>query len=147
MHDIRGAICLDAFAGSGSLGLEAFSRGAQEVIFIEQDIIAYKNLNNICKSFQAKEITVINNDVCAYLKQCSRQKIKKFDIIFLDPPFSEPFPHDCLSIIDNANLLADNGLVYIEYGQEVILDETVWQLHKQKKTGQVVYALYTKKTL
>lgn len=147
MHDIRGSRCLDAFAGSGSLGIEAFSRGATNVVLIEQNAIAYKNLNNFCKSFQSDNISVIHTSAQAYLKKQSLISSMQFDIVFFDPPFSEPFPYDCISYLTSSNLLVENGLIYVEYGQDILIDENLVKPVKQKKSGQVVYGLYTKKTL
>jgi 16S rRNA (guanine966-N2)-methyltransferase len=144
MHDIRNARCLDAFAGSGSLGIEAFSRGAANITFIEKDKNAFNNLKKICESFQSPDISVINADTSQYLNKQSQNDITTFDIIFMDPPFTKEFPTDCISYLSNTNILATNGLLYIEYGQEIDLDSTIWKRLKQKQAGQVVYALYKK---
>lgn len=144
MHDIHDARCLDAFAGSGALGFEAFSRGAKEVLFIEQDSIAYDNLKKLCSSFQTPKLSVIKQNACEYIKQQAELNERQFDIAFFDPPFKKPELLDCLAFLDNANLLASGGLIYIESAIEIPLDPSRWKQLKLKQAGQVIYALYQK---
>ncbi len=141
MHTIRDACCLDAFAGSGGLGFEAFSRGARQVVFIEQSPVAFTHLNKIAQTFNSGKLTVLNTDACAYMRQSKEQ----FDLIFLDPPFSQNHLPDCIALLENTSLLAKNGLVYIESSHEITLNIELWEQIKQKKAGQVFYGLYKKK--
>ena len=140
MHDIRDAVCLDAFAGSGALGFEAHSRGAANVILLEQAPIAHANLVKLAASFQSSRLSVLNVDACSFLQQSKAE----FDIIFLDPPFAKNYLPQCLALLAKSNLLKHGGLVYLESENPIAIDETIWQPIKLKKAGQVSYGLYKK---
>ncbi len=141
MNDIRGARCLDAFAGSGSLGFEAFSREAQQVVFIEASKEAYEQLKLTARSFESASLTVIHENTLSYLEKTPLS----FDIIFLDPPFNSSYLANCLELLARDNLLAKNGLLYIEAPEKITLNTQFWQEKKSKKAGQVTYSLYEKK--
>ncbi len=147
MHDIDNSKCLDAYSGSGSLGLEAFSRGASSVTFIEQNPIAFKYLNDFCKTFKVDNLQVINTDVIKYIKKHLSVKAPMFDMVFMDPPFLMPFPNDFISALEDSQILKQNGLIYIEYKEPIMLNPSHWELLKLKQTGQVAYALYRKISL
>lgn len=140
MHDIHEARCLDAFAGSGALGLEAFSRGAASVTLLEYDPKAYANLLKQASSFNSSSLTIRKTDACQFLQQTK----ESFDIIFLDPPFAKNYIPICLSSLARSNVLVNDGLLYIESPSEVDIDPSIWQKIKQKMAGQVVYSLYKK---
>lgn len=78
MNDIRNARCLDAFAGSGALGFEAYSRGASHVVFIEQSPKAHASLQNTIRQFDTPNLHLIKTDTLNYLNQSTEQ----FDLIF-----------------------------------------------------------------
>lgn len=137
MHDIHEARCLDAFAGSGSLGIEAFSRGAAHVVFIEHSPEAYAQLTKTLSPFKSTKLSLVKADTLAYLQQCKEQ----YDLIFLDPPFTKNWIPVCLEYIVRNQLLAAGGLVYLESAQEIAIDERIWQQKKHKKAGQVFYSL------
>lgn len=140
MNDIRDARCLDAFAGSGALGLEAFSRGAGQVVFIEHSPEAHKNLKKVISPFNSAKLSLIQADTRLYL-----QKNKEpFDIIFLDPPFTQNYIPECLDSILKNNGLKQGGLVYIETSTELELDPGLWHQKKLKQAGQVIYGLFEK---
>ncbi len=140
MHDIRSARCLDAFAGSGALGLEAFSRSAAEVVLIEQSPIVFNHLKKVVATFNDSKLTVIQADTINYLQHTSAT----FDVIFLDPPFSKNYWEPCIETISKSSILIEQGLLYIESPQEMSLDPTYWKKLKLKQAGQVFYALYQK---
>ncbi|CAM4467953.1 MAG: Ribosomal RNA small subunit methyltransferase D [Legionella sp.] len=140
MHDIRGARCLDAFAGSGALGFEAFSRGAAQVVFVEQSPQAHANLHKIITSFNSPILKLLKMDARAYLQSCKEQ----FDIIFLDPPFAQNYLPQCIQELTQKNILVPRGLVYLESPTAIELDEQSWRTVKLKKSGQVVYGLFEK---
>ena len=131
---ISNARCLDLFAGSGALGLEALSRGAAEVIFIEKNRTTIVQLKQNLALLKASS-PIINNDAKNYL----REEIQPFDIIFLDPPFRKNFLPDCLDVIIERRLLNEGGLVYLEQEAETNYHWQDWQLTaiKETKAGQV----------
>ncbi|KTD44202.1 16S rRNA (guanine(966)-N(2))-methyltransferase RsmD [Legionella parisiensis] len=140
MHDIREARCLDAFAGSGALGLEAFSRGAAHVVFLEQSSKAYAHLHKIITSFNSPKLKLLQTDAVQYLQS----KQEEFDIIFLDPPFALDYLPQCISNITQSTILKPGGLVYLESPLAIQLDEKHWRQIKRKQAGQVVYSLFEK---
>ncbi len=141
MHHIRNARCLDAFAGSGALGFEAFSRGAAEVCLIEQNKSTFSHLQTVISSFKTSHLTIINANACDFIHQTKQV----FDIIFLDPPFATSQLPSCLIDLSARPILPAGGLVYIESPQEITVDPLHWDILKQKKAGQVVYALLKKR--
>lgn len=144
MHDIRGARCLDAFAGSGALGFEALSRGAAKVILLEEDKTAYVNLLKSASSFKSEHTDiplVLKTDAYQFLQESEEQ----FDIIFLDPPFTKDLLRPCIASLANSTLLVAEGLLYLESPEIIHLDSSDWQPLKVKQAGQVVYGLYKRK--
>lgn len=128
------ARCLDLFAGSGALGLEALSRGASEVVFIEKHRAAAQQLAQNLLLLKANN-NVINTDAKSYLLK----ENNAFDIIFLDPPFRQHFLPQILDIIIEKALLNQNGLIYLEHESEENYQWQDWQLNpiKETKAGQV----------
>lgn len=141
MHDIKNARCLDAFAGSGALGLEAFSRGAAKVTFVEQAPTVFAHLKKISKQFASSKLHIVKDDFLSYVSASA----DAFDIVFLDPPFSLNYIPQCLDAIFESKLLANEGLVYIEAPTTVVINEQQWLQIKSKKAGQVVYGLLKKR--
>lgn len=138
MNTIHDARCLDAFAGSGALGFEAFSRGAGKIVLVEQAPTAYRNLQKIALSFNSPKLSVVNTDALSYMQQTKEQ----FDMIFLDPPFTQNRLPDCISILESTSLLAPGGLIYLESAHEIALNADHWKHLKSKKAGQVFYGLF-----
>lgn len=137
MHDIKQSRCLDAFAGSGALGLEAFSRGASEVCLVEQNRMVFNHLQTIVSGFNSPKLTAINADASHFIRNTQQP----FDVIFLDPPFQSDLLLTCLNDISRSSILKPGGLVYIESSQEIALSSLTWETLKRKKAGQVFYGL------
>jgi 16S rRNA (guanine966-N2)-methyltransferase len=131
---IVNARCLDLFAGSGALGLEALSRGAIEVVFIEKQRVVANQLQQNLSLLQADH-AVINKDAKGYLHDAH----KPFDIVFLDPPFRQNFLPEILDLLIEKQLLHQNALIYLEHEAEVAYDWQSWQLDciKETQAGQV----------
>jgi len=140
MSTIRGARCLDAFAGSGALGFEAWSRGASNVVLIEHAPQVFANLKNIAATFNSPNLSVVCADAGDYMQKAC----EPFDVIFLDPPFSQNNIPQYLTILAKSSILPVGGLVYIESAKEIIPDPAYWQKIKLKHAGQVVYGMYKK---
>ncbi len=139
-HTIPGARCLDLFSGSGALGFEALSRGAGNVVMVENNAKASFQLKENAKSLSADSAEVYHGDAIQFL----HQDTAAFDVIFLDPPFGKGFLQDCVNGIAQNNLVKNGGLVYIESEQDLdSLDlPNHWHPHREKKSGQVVSRLY-----
>jgi 16S rRNA (guanine966-N2)-methyltransferase len=141
MHSIRNARCLDAFAGSGALGFEAFSRDAAKVVLIEQNTLAFANLNKIAQGFNSPKLSVIKTNAITYINQTK----ESFDLIFLDPPFAQLELFKCIEAIAVSDILVPGGLLYVESPTVLSLDELQWENIKLKQAGHVVYGLYKKR--
>lgn len=142
-QDLRGWRCLDAFAGTGALGLEAASRGAVEVVLIEQDPALVARLSQIKQRLKAETVRVERGDGVAALRQRSGQGL---DVVFLDPPFADgQNDEQVLSALMAARAaISDNGLLYLEAPRvwtDVELAERGLAVHRQGKAGQVAFHL------
>jgi 16S rRNA (guanine966-N2)-methyltransferase len=137
---IHAARCLDLFAGTGALGLEALSRGASEVVFVEKSRVAASTLRANIKVLEAAGADVRQIDAIEFLRANAEQP---FDIVFLDPPFAADMLHDLCRLLDKAGLVTAGSLVYLEDDRArppVDLPEG-WSLSKSKATGNVRYSL------
>lgn len=104
------SVCLDLFAGSGNLGIEALSMGAREVVFVDKEYMACKTIkSNLDMLDNNLNTTILTMD---YLKAIEKLYPKKFDIIFLDPPYKTDYIEKSLKKISELNLL--NGIVVLE---------------------------------
>jgi 16S rRNA (guanine966-N2)-methyltransferase len=141
MHEIRDAKCLDLFAGSGSLGLEAISRYSAAVTFVEKDKQAFKQIQanlqllNVANSQQS----TVHTDAFDFLNSTQT----KFDIIFVDPPFGKDLLLPAIEAILGNELLGENGLLYVEHESTLHLDLSTVNLKvvKEKHTASLNYKL------
>lgn len=137
-HDVKEAYCLDGFAGTGALGLEAFSRGAASVVFLESDTQVFHQLQLTLKEFKSDALVSYKVDCLDFLANTNKQ----FDIIFLDPPFHQDLWKTCYQRILERNILPLGGLLYIESPIPEYLNETDWLSLKTGKIGDVYYAIF-----
>jgi 16S rRNA (guanine966-N2)-methyltransferase len=137
---IPGARCLDLFAGTGALGLEALSRGAGDVVFVEKSPVAAKVLRDNVQVLDASTADVRQANALAFLEAPAG---KKFDIVFLDPPFAADMLGDLCRLLDEASVLCSGALVYLE--EDRARPETDlppgWRILKSKTAGNVRYSL------
>ena len=111
---VVGATCMDLFAGTGALGLEALSRGAREVWFVEQDAALSRSLRSIVETLGAANARIVQSDSHAWLRKPPAQA---FDLAFLDPPYAEPLEPLLTQL---SPWLADSAHIYVErpYGSD-----------------------------
>ena len=139
-HDIAGARCLDLFAGSGALGLEALSRGAQELVFVEQAVAASRALQEqLIRLGGAGKGQVVEMGAARYLRSTPRP----FDLVFLDPPFGRGALAEYVPLLDAGQWLQKGALVYLENEKRdgVPVLPARWELLKSKSAGEVGYHL------
>jgi 16S rRNA (guanine966-N2)-methyltransferase len=133
--------CLDAFAGSGALGFEALSRGAVHSVFIENNPTQAQGIEKNAKKLQTQ--TTIIQSAWPGVKLPN----KKFDIVFLDPPFNSGLIDVAWNELLSQNLLADNCWIYLEHStNEKPTIPASFDSYRSKQTKQVVYSLYTRST-
>ena len=137
---IEGSRCLDLFAGTGALGLEALSRGASDVVFVERSPVAAKQLRTNIEILDARGASVLQQDALDFLRS---KPGRRYDIVFVDPPFALDALQETCRLLAETGHLADSALVYIEEArsrEEPQLPER-WQVLKDKKAGNVRYML------
>lgn len=138
--EIPGALCLDAFAGSGALGLEALSRGAKSVTFVELNSKGVEQLRQNLRQLKVEKAQVIVGDALRQLPQLTQ----KFDGIFLDPPFNKGLMQPALALIFQYQLIDPNGWLYLEQEKALPWPELPqgWKCVREKSTAQVKYGLF-----
>jgi 16S rRNA (guanine(966)-N(2))-methyltransferase RsmD len=135
-QELAGWRCLDAFAGSGALGFEAASRGAAEVLLLEQDAEAVARLRAAQQRLQAGTLRVERADALAWM---ARAPAGSFDLVLLDPPFDSDLMARALPLA--GRLAADYGLIYAEQRQPLTALPEGWALHRQGRAGAVHFHL------
>lgn len=138
--EIRGAVCLDAFAGSGALGFEALSRGAGRVVMVEKQRTQFQQLQATAQELQAESLDLVNGDTLALLRQPAPwQPAAGFDGVFLDPPFHHDLLPAICSLMHERRLLKPEAFVYIESEEEwsSLSLPPFFQLQKQTHAGLV----------
>ncbi len=135
---IEGLRCLDLFAGSGSLGIEALSRGAAEVHFVEHQPETRRHLKEILQVLECDCCKVLSQDALKYLQTTPIA----FDLVFLDPPFDGTDRENLCTLIQRG-WLAPGGFIYFEMNRRSDLPELPagWELLREKTAGQVRFAL------
>jgi len=140
--DIEGRRVLDLFAGTGQLGIECLSRGAREVVFIDQSRDAVKIVKDNLKAcgFSAP---VLQQDAISYLNSCG-----KFDLIFVDPPYDAGLYKTVLEKINSIDILSEGGIILCESRRETNMPEMQAPYFKRKeyRYGKVKLSLYSKES-
>lgn len=138
---LPGANCLDLFAGSGVLGLEALSRAARSVTFVDfERSVSYVLRDNIQLLGAGDRAHLKHMDAMAFIRGVHTSL---YDIIFLDPPYGKGLAMECLHSFEHHACLKPGGLVYLEHEhslQTPLLSER-WQVLKNKVAGHVAYSL------
>jgi len=137
-QDLSGMTCLDLFAGTGVMGFEALSRGALSATLVEKSLSAYKALIDNRQLLKAEHVHIYHQDALKFLSQ----NTKKFNLIFLDPPYHQQWLQKVLPLLVE-HLQAD-ALVYVEAEYALDSDDALpdtWQVIKQSKAGNVFYHL------
>jgi 16S rRNA (guanine966-N2)-methyltransferase len=132
--------CLDCFAGSGALGFEALSRGAESVVFLEQNKKAVSHLKQSIDLLDAITAELHCVDTLQWLPLQKNKNM--FDLVFLDPPFATNLLAETCDSLNQNNCLADDAIIYLEHNINSKIDfPDNWHYLKQKKAGQVAYSL------
>ena len=135
---IRGSRCLDLYAGSGALGLEAASRGAARVVMVDHAADVVGALREQLANLEDSEVEVIQADVVQWL----RGQAQAFDIAFLDPPFRQGLLSESMRLLEANGWLAEDSFIYIEAEKDLRPDlPEGWEIYRSKQAGQVGYQL------
>lgn len=129
-----GGICLDLFAGSGGLAIEAISRGMDHAVLIDNDISAIKTIKeNIAMTKEANKYDVYRNDANRAIEMLA-VKSKQFNLLFIDPPYFEQEIVKQLEKIMSLNLLADKAIIVCEVGRKVDLPDEIGRAKQFRST-------------
>jgi len=143
MVDIEGSICLDMFAGTGSLGIEAISRGAELVVFCEKNSKNFfdlkKNISNLDCLDKSK---LLNIDSLDEEKEIPHGP---YDVVFLDPPFRKNLINPALKKLESQALIKADTLIYVEREKKNDELSDRWEEIKHKIEGEKRYSLIIKK--
>lgn len=131
---LYGKRCLDLFAGSGALGFEAASRGADKVAMVERDRAAFRALQENAKKLACANVALYGEDGIEFTSRGG----ERYDVVFLDPPFSSGLLDKVLPLLEGR--LEEDGLVYVETG-EAFEPGAAWETVKRAKAGNVHYQL------
>lgn len=143
-NHIVGARFLDLFAGSGSMGFEAISRGAGSVTFVDSSVDAIRLIRaNLALLDNNLPVHILKQDVRSALLRLGKQK-RAFDVIYVDPPYSleNAFLHEVLSYVVQQSLLDPESILFLENAnaQEIIVEGL--ELQKRRKSGGTFLAEY-----
>lgn len=142
--DIPCARVLDLFAGTGQLGIEALSRGAQAAVFVDMQRSAVELVReNLRRTNLTRKAKVFQSDYLSYLARCR----ERFDLIFLDPPYAEIFLETALKRISEIDILTDDGIIIAEHpvGKELPLSFPKLERRRDYKYGITAITLYSRK--
>ena len=140
-QDLKKMYCLDLFSGTGALGFEAFSRGAEKVTFVEKNKEYLQKIKKVYLEMREKtDCDFFCADCLKWIQ--NNNSGTKYDLIFIDPPFNKNLIHDLLCAILEKELLSKNGQIYFEFEKKLDLEipESL-NLKKKKSLGKKSYVL------
>ncbi len=139
MPVIEGSRCLDLFAGTGALGIEAASRGAREVVLVEHDARLARALEAQLERLRVPEARVVSGAAEGFLRGAATP----FDIVFIDPPFARDLWGLVAEALEQGGWLRANAMIYVESPRDQALNlPACWQPWREGAAGEVRYALY-----
>ena len=145
------AAVLDLYAGTGSLGIEALSRGAQQAVFVDQSRQSLTLIHdNLCRCFDAPQASLLQLNLAR--PDCLQRLTKKlpplflFDLVFLDPPYKKKLAESSLQMLDRAGLVKNMGLIIVEEHQGESLPKQLANLNliDQRRYGETGIWMYQK---
>ncbi len=133
-QSLYGRTCLDLFAGSGALGFEAASRGAERVVMVEKSLPAFRALKENAERLGCRDVIIRHQDGLEFVAR----DVERFDVIFLDPPFQSGYLPGILDSLPRH--LKEGGMVYVESGSAMAAPAP-WNVLKSGRAGQVWFQL------
>lgn len=143
-NDLQDSLFLDLYAGTGAVGLEALSRGARKVVFVESGALRVRIIEQLLSEFNfAGRGRTVRSQACDFLKK-SASREERYDIIFLDPPYSSGELMLVLPLIGKGGLLKENGKLVVEHFYKLSLPDRIERLVKIKnyRYGDTELSLY-----
>lgn len=146
VNDIYGAKFLDLFSGTGAVGIEACSRGAERVYLVDKSRDSISIIKrNVNKTGCQDRVTILSSDY-----KIALDRIKDpIDIVFADPPYDEGYNLEILESLSENDILSENGIVIIEHSKRADLPDEhgIFEKYKYKKYGKKCLSFYRKKDL
>ena len=136
--DVAGSVVLDLFAGTGGLGIEAISRGAKHVTFVDANIKAISIVKENLKGIEG-DCKVVNQRSCDFLNVCGQS----YDLVFLDPPYNTNLGVEAIDHLILNNMINESGIIIFETGEdkEFVFDYPGYSLTKKKYGTIAVYKI------
>ena len=128
---VRNARILDLFAGSGSYGFEALSRGAKEATLVDSSFEAIKAIKKNASNLNRENVKILNSDVLAFLSQNTQD----FNIIFVDPPYKLEVYEELVKTLIERKIVSDGGIIVLESEKELNIDESQFKSVRFYKYG------------
>lgn len=161
LGDIEGVLFLDLFAGSGSVGFEAVSRGVAELVLVEDNRVAQDAITKNIELLDVKSCNLYSQDACNAIALLHKNK-KKFNIVFLDPPYYkdivlrlrsvpkksvDSLAKKTLQMLEAYDIVAPNGFIVVQHFKKDILPEdiAILNMFRQAKYGDTLLSFYAKK--
>jgi 16S rRNA (guanine966-N2)-methyltransferase len=141
---LHGAVFLDLYAGTGGVGMEALSRGASKVVFVESNRLRVRMIERLLSEFNfVNQAAALNMGARDFIKK-ETEAGKRYDIVFLDPPYHSGELMEVLPLIGEGNILEEGGIVVAEHFFKTKLPDTVKRLRliKSYKYGDTVLTVY-----
>jgi 16S rRNA (guanine(966)-N(2))-methyltransferase RsmD len=144
--EIDQAMFLDLYAGTGAVGLEALSRGAEKVVFVESSSVRSKAVADYIHKIGVEDRAAVYREEAETFLQRAVRTGMQFDIIFVDPPYQSDEIDRVLPYIEEYNMLKENGCLLVEHSSKIALPEHIQKikLTKNYKYGDTMITLYRK---
>ena len=135
-HDIARWRCLDLYAGSGALGMEALSRGAEYVTFVDMQPQVVKQIGVNLAQVATNHAKIVCADAISFIES---YQVAPVDLVFLDPPFHQGLLKQCCELLEAKQVLAQRAYIYLETEQPIDMQAypTSWEIKRCQKAGQV----------
>ncbi len=139
-YDLLDSLCLDLYAGSGALGVEALSRGAKQLVQVDNNALVCRQLKTNSEMLAASNIKIVQQDVFRYLAA----NTDLFNLVFIDPPFTLGLAIQTANWLEDKLCLASHAKIYIEVENKLKLTGLPenWQQLRHKTAGEVAYYLF-----
>lgn len=141
---LKGSVCLDGFAGTGSIGIEALSRGADRVVFVDEFFPAVKVIRaNIAKCGAEDKAVVMHREFNRAVIDLAKKKVR-FDLVFLDPPYKLLEERNPLKVLRKREVLKPGGLVVLRHYYRVKPSEKDFKLRRRVTLGDDILSFYVR---
>lgn len=137
-------MCLDLFAGSGALGFEALSRGANSVVFVDSNRRCIRHLKQNAERFSPELVSIVHQSAQEFIKETE----SKFDLVFIDPPYFKKLSQSAIDSLVTYNRLNPGARIYVEVERVAVIKNlsAEWEILRQYSAGSRAYHLLQFKT-